>query len=231
MSTIYTRAPKEVIELANQVIDRFHPEFKDAELKVDFIFALGESMGPAIKHGGYPANAICRIISLKDRVKGNGDAEIVIDGDQWNDWSEEQRQALLDHELHHIIIQRVGGMHWHGEGVMLRDDSGRPKLKLRKHDAQFGWFEVIAQRHGAASFECQQAKQVFEEHKVYFQPELLPAAMSGDMTERAARAVRSGGITRMEIRSGGQSVVIDRDSARKIIKGCDAAEALESLKP
>ena len=30
----------------------------------------------------------------------------------------------------------------------MRDDLGRPKLTLRAHDLQFGWFNVIVERHG-----------------------------------------------------------------------------------
>jgi hypothetical protein len=36
----------------------------------------------------------------------------------------------------------------------------RPKLTLRRHDFQAGWFHEIAQRHGEASPEVRSAKQL-----------------------------------------------------------------------
>lgn len=35
------------------------------------------------KHHGVKAAGLCRIVNLKDRVKGLGDVEILIDGDWW----------------------------------------------------------------------------------------------------------------------------------------------------
>jgi hypothetical protein len=55
-------------------------------------------------------------------------------------------------------------------GAPKKDCVGRPKLKMRLHDQQHGWFNEIAKRHGSASLECQQATRLFLHHKqTYFE--------------------------------------------------------------
>jgi hypothetical protein len=143
-------------ELLSEVLEKHHPELHDAELIVDVLVAFatkneqGEPRGPALSHGGYPATATVRINSLKQRVLGGGDALVTLDGDRCGDFSPLQQRAILDHELTHLelIVSDEGGV----EG----DDIGRPRLRLRKHDHQFGWFDAVVRRHGANSVEWSQ---------------------------------------------------------------------------
>ena len=44
-----------------------------------------------------------------------------------------------------------------------RDAQGRPKIKLRKHDFQVGWFHEIARRHGEHSVEVRQCRELVSE--------------------------------------------------------------------
>lgn len=145
-----------LVHMAMQIMKEFetHQPLIDAEVRVDYLFAFGdlddhgEVIGNALTKNGVKALGITRKLGLKDRAKGLGDAEILIDGDWWDSVSPQERRALLDHELHHISVN--------GEK---RDDLGRPVLKLRKHDWEAGFFAIIAQRHGVHSMERQQAKR------------------------------------------------------------------------
>lgn len=80
----------------------------DCELKIDYVFAHGtrdddgKLIGDAIKHHGVKALSLCRIVSLKDRAKGLGDAEIVIDADWWKKAPSEELAAVVHHELYHL---------------------------------------------------------------------------------------------------------------------------------
>lgn len=156
---MYRKASAEVNQIVEQMLEKYHGPLRDAGVQIECLFAFaltddnGDSTGPALKLGGYPCNAVVRILNLKDRTVGRGDAEIVIDGDQWDTWDDEQKRALIDHEIEHLELKTDD------EGV-IRDDLGRPKLRLRKHDVHFGWFDSIARRHGAASFEVQQFRQL-----------------------------------------------------------------------
>ena len=83
------------------------------------------------------------------------DAEIVLDGDRWDELSAEEQDAAIDHELTHLelVVDDSG---------LRRDDLDRPNLRIRKHDHQFGWFDCVARRHGTASFEWRQYEQFTE---------------------------------------------------------------------
>lgn len=150
-----------IVEMANGLMAEFetHQPLIDYKIRIDYIIALagrnetGDVLCPAIMHHGHPANGLCRIVSLKDRAKGNGDVEILLDGDWWGSALPEEQRALLDHELHHIEVMAKNG-------VVMTDDLNRPKIELRKHDHQLGFFDIIAARHGKFSQECQQAQEI-----------------------------------------------------------------------
>lgn len=171
MST-FSPAPIEVRGIVNAVIDgvESHKWINEVGLKIDLVFAYGarnddgELIGDAIKHHGVPALGLCRIIPLKDRAMGRGDAEITFDGDQWDTLPDDQKRALADHEIEHLKL---------GKGS---DDLGRPKLKLRKHDHNFGFFMSVAQRHGAASQEQIQAASMLDVAGQFYWPELVKVA-------------------------------------------------------
>jgi hypothetical protein len=153
----YSKCPQTVNELMINLMaayDCYQPLI-DAQLKVDLVFAFcdkdettGEPLNDAIRHHGTKALGLCSITKLKDRVKGMGDVEILLDGDWWNQADLEQQNAVLDHELYHIVATED------------KDDIDRPKIKMRSHDVDFGWFAAVALRHGQHSMEQQQAKML-----------------------------------------------------------------------
>jgi hypothetical protein len=51
-----------------------------------------------------------------------------------------------------------------GAAVVNRDDAGRPKLKIRKHDHHHGWFDSIVERHGESSPEWR-SWEAFEDRR------------------------------------------------------------------
>ena len=171
MST-YQKAPPEVKEMAEAILEEFisYKPLVEAKVKIDFLFAYaevgedGESKGYALMKHGIRALGITRKMGIKDRVMGRGDAEVALDGDWWEDATPGRRKALLDHELHHIEVKLDE------DGVVIRDDLKRPKLKLRKHDVEVGWFALVAGRHGSNSLEIEQAKMVMDSYGQLFWP-------------------------------------------------------------
>jgi hypothetical protein len=120
-----------------------------------------ESSEPVLKHQGYAAGAIVRITPLKDRALGMADATITVDRAGWLALSQRQRNALIDHELTHLV-HKLEEDEDTGEEVPAFDALGRPKLLMRKHDHQFGWFDEVALRHGQASPEVREARVLME---------------------------------------------------------------------
>lgn len=117
-----------------------------------------------LKHQGYPALAVVKINSLKDRALGMADATIIVDRAGWLICSALERNALIDHELTHLLPKID-----EDTGAMEFDAIDRPKLERRRHDHQFGWFDEVAQRHGPASTEVRQATRLMESSRqLYF---------------------------------------------------------------
>lgn len=156
--------------MVDRLISQYESNQPLTNVKLDLVFAFGEQdettglvLTHALTKNGVRALGITRKVNLKDRTKGLGDAEITIDGDWWDAADGPEKMALLDHELHHIVV------------TAKRDNLGRPILKLRKHDFEVGWFALIAKRHGTASAEQRQAKMAMDVYGQFFWPEINSA--------------------------------------------------------
>src|SRR4051812_45872101 len=165
---VYDQCPPSVHDRVNAMVAKYHQELQVAEVAFDLLFIArsddDESTEPVLKLHGYPCMAVARIVPSKERAKGCGDAEIVIDRDRYTNLPPEKQDALLDHELQHFEVQRDN------DGGIKTDDQHRPKLGMRHHDYDFGWFECIARRHGPASIEVQQAEIIHSECGQIFFP-------------------------------------------------------------
>lgn len=160
MSKIYDFCPDDVKERVAALVHANHPDLELAGVTFDLMYVSrdddDDSTKPVLSLHGVPCLAIARIVPLKERAKGCNDAEILIDMARFKDSTDAQKDALLDHELQHFDVQHDA------DGCVKRDDQQRPKLKMRPHDYDLGWFTIIAQRHGAASIEVQQARALFD---------------------------------------------------------------------
>lgn len=145
MATTYELCGPEVTSLLAIVKSQHQKALEDAGVTIDAMFADAKGE-PAIKVRGYPAAAKISVTSLQDRVRGIADAKLLIDREAWSRLSESRRIALLDHELEHLdpVIDALG---------LVLDDLGRPKLRMRPHDFEMGFFESVYKRHGEASME------------------------------------------------------------------------------
>ena len=162
----FRKAEADITDLVSSVMRDCHRPLAEAEVKVDVLLAhaardkeSGEPKGPAIRLNGYPCYATIRITSQKERVAGLGDALLTIDGDRWPDLLVEQQRALIDHELTHLVLVTE-------DGTPQTDDCFRPKLRSRPHDAQFGIFWEVVERHQANALESVGYREV---HKQFTQ--------------------------------------------------------------
>lgn len=143
----------------HKAMSKWHPDIEESGVTIAIVIAYapkdadGNPNGPAISHGGYPALATIKITSAKDRAIGVADAIMTIDGDRIDSLSERELLAVIDHELTHLELRHDG------EDVA-RDENERPRLLMRKHDRQFGWFDEVAKRHKEHAQEVKQAKEL-----------------------------------------------------------------------
>lgn len=148
MPTTYEAAPQEVKDMLADVMKRYHPKLAEVGARVGVIIARNYE-GVPVKHGGYPAAANIKVVSLKDRVEKQYEAEMLIDGHWWDESRKEHRVALLDHELSHIEPVED-----EEEGGWKMDDLGRPKLKSVLGDWNGGdGFKAVVERHKDFSVE------------------------------------------------------------------------------
>lgn len=180
MGKTFARAPETIMSRIRQLADDFHKDDMLIEggekgsppirvtVEAFLVFGprdnLGLVTGPALMVHGCQAAACIRTSRLEERVAGRADAIVHIDGDRVNLWPVATLMAVLDHELEHIALQKSA------EGVPVLDDIGRPKIRMRPHDHDFGWFDAIAKRHGQAAIEvCQAAAFAGKElRQLYF---------------------------------------------------------------
>lgn len=163
MPTNYELAPDDLVQTVKKVAKKYHPEIaKHVEITV---MLATNTNGPALMHNGYQAAAIIRRTTEKDRVAGLADAVLIIDGNRLDEWTAETVDALIDHELQHLEIV-------YKDGEIARDNCGRPKLKLRKHDAQIGVFYSVIERHGPDALDTKIVAKLAEDTKQWVQPML-----------------------------------------------------------
>jgi hypothetical protein len=161
--TKFERCPPDIVRLIDRIAEEFHPELLEASVSIDALFHFprldekGQPVkGTGLKLHGHAAYAVARVVTTKDRAKGCRDVEIVIDQHSWESLAEEEREAVLDHELMHfeLIVD--------DEQQVQLDDIDHPRVRIRKHDRQFGWFDAIARRRGRYSIEVKQALELAE---------------------------------------------------------------------
>jgi hypothetical protein len=145
MPTVHEKADDEIAALVAEIMKEHHWELAEAGVTIGCLIATNPDAA-AVKLHGYPCDAVVRIVPLKQRVHGMPDAEIVIDGGEWETLPDERRRALIDHELTHLTLALDKKTK-----KPKTDDLGRPKLKMRLHDWELGGFAEIAKRHGDAA--------------------------------------------------------------------------------
>ena len=145
MATEYCEAPKEVLEMARDLITSYHEELAGVEIAFLMRTPTLRSAGRLVWGKASKANAKQRALSGKD-------IEFVIElsAEVWGELEYGQRRALLDHELSHCTCEA--------------DDDGEIHYKLRPHDLEE--FNSIVARYGA----WHDGITVFSEQLALFEP-------------------------------------------------------------
>ena len=130
MTSEYWSVDDEVIEMAQDLIEQYHPMLTDARIAIVF-----RDEAPSSK--GRLTLGVASIINSKWRPLLNDKFDFLIwlAHDQWTMMDKRKRRALLDHELCHCIFGKNG---W----------------TIRPHDIEE--FHCIIQRHGLWNEDAQQ---------------------------------------------------------------------------
>ena len=145
MASLLENAPAEVTKLGRELITGHYPELDDANVTIGYLFAR-----PAQTTRGQVIAGKVKKTSVEQRLKGLPDCLIIIDGDGWDQWTEEKRRGLLDHELYHIEVCKDNA------GQIKYDEAERPKLRMKNHDFEIVGFTEIIERNGEHAIETQE---------------------------------------------------------------------------
>jgi hypothetical protein len=180
----YRKADDSVYELMRKCMAKYHKDLIEVGAAIDVLEARSEKGIGTLKINGTTALAYIRIIGLKDRTMGRGDAEIVIDGDSMDSWSVDRLEAVIDHELTHLVPKKSKK-----DNTIKRDDLDRPLFVMRKHDHEFGWFSETVRRYGANAVEFSQAQQLIDSAE--WMQQLLPGLNDGgDRVVKSSKRIR-----------------------------------------
>lgn len=160
MATSYQKADENVLEVLDTAMGNWHRNLRLAGVKVGVLMAYNPD-GDAVKHGGYPALATVKVVSLKDRVTKEIDAEVLIDEAAWRELHAEQRLSCLDHELQHLNLVPLSpkelqtAQQYDPQAPWWKlDDLGRPRLRTVPGDWNAGdGFKAVVERHGHMAIE------------------------------------------------------------------------------
>lgn len=119
----FTEAPESVIDLAQELIRLFHPDLMEA--RIGFLMRTKPSSSQ-----GRRVLAKAEKIGEKHKLLLDLDFLIWIDEEEWTRLGDEQRRALVDHELCHCDY-----------------NSSEGKASIRGHDVEE--FATIIERYGA----------------------------------------------------------------------------------
>ena len=138
-ATIFWNA-KEVEDIAEVLIPKYHQHLIDFQVKLKYVFTNKTS-----KKGGKEVLGTCRKISGMNAFLSNSEQEgepyfvIIISKDVWDVLPPEKREALVDHELCHAGAEASQKEDTDGEEPPV-------KLSVKPHDLEE--FSCIVRRHG-----------------------------------------------------------------------------------
>lgn len=158
--TAYEKASPVIHDLVKKVMADHHTDLLDCDVEIAILVVRkisedGEAFH-ALKHHGAEAAAKISLVPARRRLLVDHDLELVVDGLTWDNIPAPSREALLDHELTHVVVQKDKN------GQPKTDDIGRPRLKLRPDDYAINGFFAVIERHGNFALEAQSVKRIYD---------------------------------------------------------------------
>lgn len=141
----------EIYEMCDELIAKFHSHLLDARI------ALVWRSGWKPNKDGRLVLGKCRKNSEIDFKLMDFDFVILLNKEAWEKLQDNQRRALLDHELCHAGVEEDE------DGLVIEDKDGRSKWRIRKHDLEE--FREIVERHGMYQEDISDFVEAAKNHK------------------------------------------------------------------
>ncbi len=151
----YEDAGSDNLALLRRVMMKHHTDLDRAKINVLLVFVSTDNDSPPLTKSGHPCAAICKVLSDHDRFTSHGmDAVIDVDAAHWQELTDKQRFALLDHELSHVVLATDS------EGLTRRREDASVIAKLNPDDYMMTGFYAVIKRHGSDAVEAMTLKAV-----------------------------------------------------------------------
>lgn len=154
----------EVTRRMKRLLKKHHDDLTKSRARIDAIFVTTDG------DGGNPVRdkdilSIVHPAIVPARYRGGmkADAVLLIDREMWDELTDKQQDAWLDHGLTHLQAVIT-------ENTVATDGNDRPKLRLRVHDVTLGFFSSVAKRHGENSPEVMACRAMIENMSSIFLP-------------------------------------------------------------
>jgi hypothetical protein len=121
-------------DLLEELVGQFYPHLAEARIVLLWRWGLKPDKDGRLVLGR------CKKASDLDHALAEYDFAIMLNHGAWAALNDRQRRALVDHELMHAAVS------YDKNGDVERDEDGRPKWRIRKHDLEE--FRDIVERHG-----------------------------------------------------------------------------------
>lgn len=162
-------ADQETNDLLEKAMKKWYRELAREKVRIAILMVhprvddQGKPLDHALKFAGAPAVAKIEVVAPKIRVLAGIDVLIQIDAFRWEDLINEQRIALLDHELRHLYIKTDS------DGVTKRRPDGSVELGTMPDDWLLSGFKDVVQRHGQHAIEAMSVRQLHEDCQEVFE--------------------------------------------------------------
>ena len=155
MPTFFDIPDPDMTNVLTDILTDYHNELLNACVNVGIIVVRKEGKETESMPAFPPALARVKITSRKNRLHCEHDAIIEICHFRWNSLTLAGQKALIDHELTHLVPMVK-------DEEIVKDDLGRPRLKMRKDEIDLTAFTEVIARHGAEATDWKSISHAFQ---------------------------------------------------------------------
>lgn len=140
-------------KLIRSVIEKHHPTLNEGHVSFSLMFVYAAKdednvpKGAAITERGKPADYTVKVTPVEMRVRGMADVMVSIDGDRWDDKSEDEQTAIFDRLCESMFVE-IGK----DEARTVKSDAAdRPVISRREPDLVVVGYSAVMKRNGRFS--------------------------------------------------------------------------------
>lgn len=140
-------------KLLRSVIEKHHRTLNEGHVSFSLMFVYaakdddGNPKGAAITERGKPADYTVKVTPVEMRVRGMSDVMVSIDGDRWDDKSEDEQTAIFDRLCESMFVE-IGK----DEARTVKSDAAdRPVISRREPDLVVVGYSAVMKRNGRFS--------------------------------------------------------------------------------